>query len=147
MWLASISRHNEDGTSHAARDYSQAERREAYQLLKKALQGVGDVRWGRSFRMCLTQCLHRGLSDKEISRLPAGWKDTPALHIAGAPVEVFWSRGVSKTNLSALPCREPGKEFIDADRDIYIPVDCGFCSSCEARARIQRDGVVCSPAD
>lgn len=128
MWLASVSRRL-DGICHPARDYSAAERREAYQVLRKTLHGVGDTRWGRHFRMCITQCLHRGLSDAEIAALPPGWQ-----------VEVFWSRGVPEGLLSADPCHAPRKHVVDARRDLYIPLDCGACPPCRARIEVEARG-------
>lgn len=103
MWLASVS-HRIDDLVHPAERFGDAEFRLAYQLLKRAMTGVGDDRWARHFRMCTTQCLHRGLSDEELDRLPEDWKAAPAVDIAGGPVEVFWSRGIPEGVISCDPC-------------------------------------------
>lgn len=143
MWLASISKRRGNGLIHPARDFSTAERREAYQRLKRTLEGVGDERFGRHFRMCVTQCLHRGLSDQEIALLPEDWKSLPAIDVAGAPVEIFWQKGVPEDCVSARPCFDPGKQFLDDD--LYTPLDCGDCPPCEARLQLQRDGAIGGP--
>lgn len=141
MWLASASLRR-NGQEVLTGDYNKAERRRALRLLKQVLSGVGDERWTRFFRMNLTYCLHRGLSNSEIECLPGWWHSAPAVHLAGGPVEVFWSRGIAPGAVSADPCHSPRKHFVsDA---LWIPMDCGQCPPCRARAEIERTGKPCA---
>lgn len=134
MWLASISRRlGKSNDPHPAESYSARERQQAEILLHRVLDGVGDERWGRHFRMCLTQCLHRGLSDAELERLSTG-ACTVGRGIAGAPLEVFWQRGVPDDCQSAKPCHAPGRDYLTPT--IYLPRDCGTCVPCRARSDI-----------
>jgi hypothetical protein len=110
--------------------------RESERLLRtKALGGIGDERRERFFRMCVTACLHRGLTDAELAGLPASWHQAPAIDIAGGPVEVLWSKGIPDV-LSARPCDHPTRKPFDPRRratELWIPLDCGACPSCVAR--------------
>lgn len=123
-------------------EYSKPERERALRLLRQLLSGRGDERWVRFFRMNLTYCLHRGLSDAEIAMLPSRWHQAPAVHIAGGPVEVFWSRGVAPGVVSCDPCHGPGRRYLS--EKIWLPVDCGACPPCLARAEIERTGQPCA---
>ncbi len=126
------------------------QRRVGFRYLKKVLDGVGglspigDRRWERGFRMCLTLCMHRGLSGREIERLPPCWHEAKGTALAGGPVEVFWSIGVPKGLLSADPCHDPGHEPIPGLPGVWLPVDCGDCAPCEQRAAIEEGADVAS---
>jgi hypothetical protein len=56
--------------------------------------------------------------------------------MAGGPLHVFYERGEPVGLASAKPCRDPEKEYIGDN--LYLPHDCGQCSSCLARAAIER---------
>lgn len=85
--------------------------------------------------MNVTLCLHRGATEEEIAGLPSSWqRDLPGR--AGTPVEVIWSKGVTPS-ASAYPCKNPGhKCLIEGRPDLWIPEDCGECSTCLARREI-----------
>jgi hypothetical protein len=156
VWLASCSlRVVEDSRIVPTSTYGDAERRVAYHLLRRALEGVGDRAWERVFRMCVTTCMHRGLTDAEIARLPDGWHAAQAVDIAGGPVEVIRSRSPIGPIPSAEPCERPRlrpmsealREYAgvesDPSRDVaadgstlYFPEDCGACRPCAAREAI-----------
>jgi len=102
-------------------------------LRKTVLGGAGDPERERFFRMCITACLHRGVTQSELRRLPQWWHDAPAVDLAGGPLEVLWSKGVPDI-LSAQPCAQPCRKLLDPRRpDLYLPLDCGTCPSCLAR--------------
>lgn len=143
MWLASVSL-RKLGRIVPTQAYGEGKHRRAGQILDAILRGVGDQRWERAFRMCVTECRHRGLSDEEIAALPPSWKQAVARDLAGGPLEVFWSRGVPDTAISANPCHHPSKEpFPGGPSDLYLPLDCGACPPCVARMEIQRTGTPC----
>lgn len=135
MWLASVSKRKSDGspipTARWAVENS-GTRRHAERLIEDALRGVGDPTRERQFRMPITLCRHRGLSDAEIEDLPAWWKAAPAIDTAGPPLELQWSRGI-RESLSSQPCRDPARQPFGADPELYLIVPCGRCDSCVAR--------------
>src|SRR5688572_29009497 len=88
-----------------AKDYTDAIRRRADQILDSALDGIGYPERERSFSMCLTHCRHRALTDHEVERLPESWRHGMPSSIAGGPLVVHWTRGIDPTlTLSADPC-------------------------------------------
>jgi len=95
------------------------------------LGGVGDSEHEREFRMCITLCRHRALTDTEYEALPDWWHVADAVDIAGGPVEVRWSRNVPETP-AIQPCVAPGK--IKIGDGLWLPEDCGECEPCRARA-------------
>lgn len=103
--------------------------------LRRLLGPLGDRSRERIFRMNLTLCVHRALTDEECARLPASFWEGDAEGIAGAPVAVLWENVPGA--LSTKPCAAPHKAPISGyarDPDGWIPVDCGICPSCLARA-------------
>lgn len=139
VWLASVSLRN-PGTILTG-EYNDKQRKRALRHLRGMLRGVGDPQWERLFRMNLTLCLHRALSEHERARLPASWSNTPAYDIAGGPIEVIYSRGVEPLWISADPCHSPKQHYIS--RRVWAPIDCGECPPCLARAEIMRTGKPC----
>ena len=107
------------------------------QQLILALAGVGDVSRERLFRMQVTLCLHRAVTEEECSDLKRRWGSLDGRAVAGGPVEVLRSRGVSEAP-SAQPCRSPRKNLLPGARDprLWIPGDCGECEPCLARKAI-----------
>lgn len=101
------------------------------------LGGVGDTTRQREFRMCITVCRHRALTQAEVDGLPYEWHRAVPRDIAGGPVEVLWSRGVPDVP-SVRPCEQPrrvplpGHTFVTSE--MYFPQDCGVCEPCIARA-------------
>jgi hypothetical protein len=87
--------------------------------------------------MNITFCVHRAVSEEEKARLPACWAGA-AGGLAGGPVEVLWSRGIEHRP-AAMPCECPDHLVIDPLRpDLWLPLDCGRCPPCLARAAIDR---------
>lgn len=143
MWLASISRRDPiTKRPHNAKDWTERQRARADQILDVVLRDVGDDTRERSFSMCLTHCRHRAVSDAELARLPESWACSRPRSLAGGPLVVHWTRGVTPT-LSADPCDRvtlaPHPKF-----GAMMPVECGFCPPCKARAIVERTGVPCT---
>lgn len=110
-------------------DWRRWEINEGYAVLRGILHGVGNPERERLFRMNLTLCVHRVLSEEEKEALPAACKAYRPSHLAGGPIEV-----ISETEpgaLSTRPCDSPRKRPISAG--VWIPGDCGDCPSCLAR--------------
>lgn len=136
--MASISKKDAAGRIIGA--YSWTPERITYMtgvLQRYALDGVGDPARQRCFRMNITLCLHRAVTEKEASRLPQWWWDEPPGE-AGQPVQVLWSTGLPDIP-SARPCDNPIRDEAFRNRpDLWIPVDCGKCLPCLARIELRR---------
>lgn len=136
VWLASISIWDpRQGaiipTSVWRRDRYALDRGE--QILREVLNGAGDPTRERLFRMNVTLCLHRGLTDEEERTIGSGC----AVHLAGGAVEVLWQRGV-RSSPAAMPCERPRRRLLPGgDPRLWLPVDCGGCEPCHARAAIE----------
>lgn len=131
VWLASVSRRSAGGRLLATSEWRGRFDR-AYRLMRMHLRAVGDDSRERLFRMNVTLCLHRAVSDAELACFPAGWEKTLGA-LAGGPVEVLWSKGLAPSE-SCLPCHAPGHELLDPNRpDLWVPADCGRCPPCRAR--------------
>ena len=134
VWLCSVSYHPKGGTLGTAR-WSQADFALAERLAHAALRGVGNQDCERAFRMNITFCIHRAVSEQELALLPVDWECSSG-SLAGGPVAVLWSRGIEH-RASAMPCENPWHLVIDVNRsDLWIPEDCGKCGPCVARAQI-----------
>lgn len=108
-------------------------------LRTTVLGGLGDRTRERFFRMNITACLHRGLTPRDLRRLPDWWHQAASVNLAGGPIEVIWSRGLPDTP-SAQPCANPRKQMISSTRpDLWIPQDCGACPSCVARRAYEQE--------
>lgn len=135
VWLASYHRRDKTGRIIATGDYSESEMKFAERQLKKLLRRVGNPEKERCFRMNITVCLHRAATLEEVMGLPPSWHDDHS-GIAGGPVEVLWSKGCKESS-SAQPCKDPERHILDPSRpDLWIPMDCGECGPCMARAAI-----------
>lgn len=134
VWLASVSLKRRSGTV-ATGTWDRSDLREAEDLIDRTLEGLGDTSREREFRMNITLCRHRAMTDTEIAAMPPEFRDGRAFDIAGSPVEVLWSKGV-KEAVSTQPCANPGHRVHNLSRpDLWIPIDCGACEPCKARAR------------
>lgn len=131
VWLASLSRRDRRGNIITTDRWTPAVLDAAQAHLDFLLDGLGDPGRQRSFRMCITLCRHRALTDLEHDALPDYWHAEPARDIAGGPVEVLWARGIDDTP-GVRPCEHPSRQPIR--RDLWLPVDCGSCPPCLARA-------------
>lgn len=132
VWLASYSL-TKGGRIVATGRYSQQQRRAAIARLKAMLAEVGDVARTRVFRMNVTMCLHKAVTDAELVSLVPAWADGKGVDIAGGPVEVLEETvpGAASTR----PCENPQRGVINRARpDLWIPIDCGSCEPCRARA-------------
>lgn len=137
VWLASVS-HKSKTTDR----WTAPERATAKAILLRVLQGVGDEARQRTFRMCVTLCMHRALSDAEQAALPACFHEADAIDIAGGPVEI-----VDETEPGApstRPCENPtmvalaevlGRRI--GHMGATFAQDCGNCTPCIARRKCQ----------
>lgn len=139
VWLASVSKRNRQGIIPNTR-WGAYHRREAVDLLKTVLDGVGDPDRGwRLFRMQITYCMHLACSVSEIELLPDEWETIKGSALAGGPVEILDS-GHCATTPSVMPCERPAKGRIPTpsfDADVWIPLDCGLCPPCLDRISIK----------
>lgn len=144
MWLASVTIRQKNGDIIATGDWSEEQRTYATRILRgRVLEGVGDQNRERCFRMNVSFCIHRGVLRRELRMVPQWWHASQAVDIAGAPVEVLWSKGVPDVP-SAQPCARPRREIVDPGRpDLWVPLDCGSCASCLARAAQQSKACCC----
>lgn len=132
MWLSSVSIAR-DGVTVCAGKMREEERRLVEETLSYVTRNIGDDSRRRLFRMNLTTCLHKGLTEQEEAGLPAWFNTAEPIDIAGGPVEVLWEN--VKGKLSTRPCKAPTKQLISPERpDLWFPVDCGLCEPCKARA-------------
>lgn len=137
VWLASVSRRDVLGNIVPTGEWPMAMRNKAERLLKEILRGAGDPSRERLFRMNVTLCLHRGLTEAEEAGLPDWWHAAPAVDLAGGAVEVLRSRGTSGRP-AQQPCENPGRELPPSyDPRLWIPVDCAECAPCLDRAAIR----------
>lgn len=118
-------------------------RAEAERQLRLALAGVGDDSMQRCFRMCVTLCVHRAVTDAELAGLPADWKCVAPRDLAGTPLEVLWTTPAVPKVLSAEPCRAPLRRPIRGAEhlEMYIPIGCGRCDTCQARQASQAEAL------
>lgn len=134
MWLCSVSQLDRNGIKGTA-EWSPDEFAMAERLAHSALSGVGDEGRERAFRMNITFCIHRSVNATEKAKLPHEWTCATG-GLAGGPVEILWSRGIAHKPAS-MPCVKPIRQVIDTYRpDLWVPVDCGGCEPCKARAMI-----------
>lgn len=131
VWLASLSMRDRNGNIIPTARWGDIRLGRAQHSIDTLLEGLGDRGRERSFRMCITLCRHRALSEAEADQLPEDWWTTPAVDLAGGPVEVLWHRGVPES-LSTQPCTNPTR--IPMGIGLYLPEDCGTCEPCGARA-------------
>jgi hypothetical protein len=137
VWLASISYRDRSGHLIPASAWGGDRLADAQRWLMRLLTGLGDPTRERFFRMQITACLHRAISQREYDRLPEWWHTCELRDLAGGPVEVFWHRGIPDAP-STRPCANPGREVIDPRDDrLWLPIDCGSCESCQARATVR----------
>lgn len=110
VWLASVSVARfgrRIGTAELTAEAGQMVR----QLLFDVMEGVGDLAQQRLFRMNVTTCLHRAASAAEVATLPERFHTSPAIGIAGGPVEVLWETVPGKP--STRPCEKPARRVVN----------------------------------
>lgn len=145
VWLASVSRRESNGRIIPNTRWDRVAKKKATRFLDTLLLGIGDERHGwRLFRMNITYCLHRAVSDDELDQLPTTWRGEGTA-LAGGPVAVLGS-GNCEVRPSVLPCVSPTKVALPGmkltldgfDPDLWFPMDCGKCAPCEDRAAIEQ---------
>lgn len=135
VWLASISRRTPAGRIIGVDDWAPPVRDRARRALEEMLSGIGDESAQRLYRMNVTMCMHRRVTDEEEAALPLSFCDLPALDIAGGPVEILWENVSQRP--STRPCESPRHDVVLPGRpDLWFPGDCGECEPCGARALI-----------
>ena len=108
--------------------------------MRKVLKGVGNQSMETCFRMNVTLCMQRALTEAEAQQLTCPLD--AAIRLAGAPVELLWVKGV--TGHTLRPCENVIKHVIDPTRpDLWFPIDCENCEPCEARLQhLRKIGVL-----
>ena len=142
VWLASVSLRTPNGIVPNTL-WTESQKAHARKLLAAALKGVGDPEVWRLFRMQITYCLHKAVSDHELELVTVQWRDMPGTALAGGPVEILDSAGCSPSP-SVLPCENPTciplHKLVGGPPqhpDAWFPEDCGQCAPCLARAEIE----------
>lgn len=132
MWLASISRFRQNGQIVYVPEWSPSQLREAERRLRQMVEGVGNDKRERLFRMNVTLCLHRAATDAEVTSQPPWFLSAPGNGLAGGPVEVLSETEAGDP--STKPCHDPKRYLIDGfNPHAWIPLDCGHCEPCRAR--------------
>lgn len=136
VWLASASLRDRNGRLLPSDQWARTRDGDrAQKALLRTLEGAGDPDRQRLFRMPITVCLHRALTDTETCGLPDQWHQIPAVHLAGGSLEVLWEtvEGAPSTRPCAAPTRRP------LTVRLYAIDDCGDCGPCRARAAVEGD--------
>lgn len=140
VWLSSISRRGIDGRIIPNALWDERQMKEVRDLVFESLDGVGDPQRQRLFRMNITLCLHRALSQGELAQLPEWWFQKPGVHLAGGPIEILYESVPG--SLSTKPCANPKKARLPGlynGEYMWIPVDCGVCETCRARLAVEEN--------
>ena len=104
-------------------------------LLRRLIGPAGNPARERLFRMNVTLCLHRACTPEEVGALPAWFHEQPATDLAGGPVEVLWESEAGAE--TTKPCHNPIRQsFGYVDPLLWLPLDCGQCPPCRARAAL-----------
>jgi hypothetical protein len=135
VFLASVSLEDRDHRTVATGNWTPAQLAQGTRILRQALEGVGDPKRERLFRMNITLCMHRACTASEVAGLPQSWQ-SGLWAMAGGAVEILW-QNVPDTP-SCRPCEFPHHRVVDPRRpDLWIPDDCGCCDPCAARAALR----------
>jgi hypothetical protein len=133
VWLASASLRDSFGNIIPSARWSGDDRALLESMLLRALDGVGDQRFERMFRMPVTACIHRQLTAEEEAGLPQRWHELQPIHMAGGPLEIL--RETVPGAPSTRPCAAPVRQRVPGNRDpdLFLINDCGECETCLAR--------------
>jgi hypothetical protein len=139
VWLASIGRvDRRNGRRIYVPEWTDRQLLDGVRQLRQVLRGVGNTRRERLFRMNVTLCLHRAATDAEVALQPPWFLTANGCGLAGGPIEIL--EETEPGTASTKPCAHPRREVIDdTNRYGWIPVDCGTCESCLARAACDVD--------
>lgn len=132
VWLASASLWKRN-TLVLTGEWSGARRSQVRGIIERVLENAGDPTRERGFRMNVTLCIHRAVSDDELAQLPADWSCIVGTHLAGGPIENLWFVGVAD-RLSTRPCQRPHRMPLGPT---WVPTDCGACPPCLARQAME----------
>lgn len=111
--------------------------RESCDLLRRVLGPAGNPERERIFRMNVTLCIHRAITDEELLRLPDWFHAAQPTDLAGGPVEIMFE--TEDSGPSTKPCDNPIRHSLDPRNPLlWFPGDCGDCESCRARAAHDR---------
>lgn len=137
MWLASISQQSTKGDMVMTDRWGHGVMRKARQAAKELLSGVGDPFVERGFRMLATLCVHRVVTDAELTACPT----KRARFLAGPPVEELWrTESFPELPLTAKRCLNCVWQTVRiADKSVKIPGDCGDCPPCLARREFEEE--------
>jgi hypothetical protein len=110
---------------------------ESWELLRRCVGPAGDPSRERIFRMQVTVCMHRAISDEDLEQLPDWFHAAEATDLAGGPVAILFE--TEDGLLSTKPCHQPEKIPIDSKNPLlWFPGDCGQCPPCRSRAEHDR---------
>lgn len=133
VWLASISRRRDNGRVLYVPEWSASQRRDAERVLRRVVRGVGNPDRERLFRMNVTLCLHRAATDAEVRAAPPWFLTASGCGLAGGPVEILTETEIGSA--STRPCEHPRRRILEPGAvHGWLPVDCGLCEPCRARA-------------
>jgi hypothetical protein len=139
VWLASLSRKSGiTGGRLSTSVWSEQTMRESMALLRRVLGPAGDPSRERIFRMQITLCIHRAITQAELEALPDYFHRDPAVDLAGGPVEILFE--TERGSESTMPCHAPKRLPLDpTNKLLWFPLDCGACPPCRARAKLDAD--------
>lgn len=138
VWLASISKASPlRGGRLATPLWTPQTMQESWAWLRRLVGPAGDPSRERIFRMNVTVCMHRAATAEDLLRVAPWFHEAEPSDLAGGPVEVLWE---SEPGLpSTRPCHDPGRRPLDpTNRLLWLPLDCGRCPPCLARAEHDR---------
>jgi hypothetical protein len=138
VWLASISRRSALHPSKAISTqlWPKQARDEAEAHLLRLLGPAGNPARERLFRMQVTMCLHRALTDEEVDAAGSALRTDPPTDLAGGPVEIL--RETEDGLETTKPCHHPIRQVLDRRAPLlWLPYDCGTCPPCQARSAVQ----------
>jgi hypothetical protein len=113
--------------------WTEATMQQSFDLLRRVLGPAGNPARERIFRMNVTLCLHRAISDEELEQLPDWFHAAQPTDLAGGPIEILYE--TEDSGPSTKPCASPVRIPLDRTNPLlWFPGDCGACESCRARA-------------
>jgi hypothetical protein len=136
VWLASLSR-RPAGRAEAVSTqlWSKGTMADSIALLRRVLGPSGNPAYERVFRMQVTLCIHRALSDEELDALPFSFHASEATDLAGGPVEIL--EQTVDSGPSTKPCHLPTRAPLSrTDPLLWLPIDCHACPPCRARLKL-----------
>lgn len=138
MWQASLShRDRRSNKTRPTDSLTPAELRDAERVLLDWLEGVGDRALERVARMTGSIAVYRATTEAEREQMPVAFFMVPPVHTFGGAVEIL--RETEPAVLSARPCLNPGRRWVDRRANLWLPTDCGECPPCLARKALDQE--------